>query len=917
MSDILAQIIENAYRDRPTALDLGNCGLQNFPMEVLEMDWLQELMLSSEWYEWKNDKWEVGKSRNGGKPNRIHTLPENLGRLKNLRKLVIEGGWLVKWDLSDLGPLASLQHLEYLYVGYTGVFDLRPLQNLQNLRFLYISHARITDLAPLGALHKLEHLFINANRIADLAPLAKLTNLQQLDISSTLVEELTPLNGLSNLKVLDLGSTPIRDIRPLANLGAMQHLVLRNIKIDTLQALSSLGELVRLDIRNTEVRELEPLQKLNKLQKLFASNTHVENIEPLRHLDQLTQLFLSNTNVRSIEPILGLIKKNIPVVSDWESGEGIVLNKCPLTDPPAEIVKNGNDAIVQYFESKAKQGEALLFEAKLLIVGEPGAGKTTLRRKLIDRNAELPTESESTRGIAIQHYPFNTRRADRQFTAHIWDFGGQEIYKATHQFFLTRRSVYVLVADNRREDTDFNYWLHSIETFGGESPLLILFNEKAERQQLRFNPAALRSQFPNLKETLEVNLRTNKGLDQVINAIEFELESLPHIGEYLPAQWVKIREDLLEHAAQTPFIKATTYYDICDKYGVQDQKEQDILSDYLHDLGVFLFFRQDPLLRRLIILNNEWATEGVYKVLDNPDIIQKKGEFDDAILSQVFRRTQWEEKQPELLRLMLNFELCYQVPNRKPETYIMPQLLPSLQPEYNWNPEQAPEIHVRYNYEFMPKGILTRLIVRLHHHIEDQGLVWKDGVLLKNDDGRAEIIENYPFRRIDIRVSGREQRVLMSGICEEIDALNRTFPKIKVQKLVPCNCAECAPEGADRHFFRYETLMRARERGRFTVECEKSFLDVSILSLIDAVFVQGHVTLSNPYSTVNAVRVRELLENNMVEEALALMPRTDEVSLLRARFRGGQQDFAVNLIQIADWQQIIAQVRKGILDLLP
>ncbi|WP_347242416.1 hypothetical protein [Nostoc sp. FACHB-888] len=29
----------------------------------------------------------------------------------------------------------------------------------------------------------------------------------------------------------------------------------------------------------------------------------------------------------------------------------------------------------------------------------------------------------------------------REFRVNIWDFGGQEIYHATHQFFLTRRSL--------------------------------------------------------------------------------------------------------------------------------------------------------------------------------------------------------------------------------------------------------------------------------------------------------------------------------------------------------------------------------------------------------------------------------------------------------------------------------------------
>ena len=87
------------------------------------------------------------------------------------------------------------------------------------------------------------------------------------------------------------------------------------------------------------------------------------------------------------------------------------------------------------------------------------------------RGAVSKTRSEVA--IDVIHYEFpsaiRTREGDREkilkrkFQVNIWDFGGQEIYHATHQFFLTRRSVYILVCDDRKEDTDFFYWLQVVE----------------------------------------------------------------------------------------------------------------------------------------------------------------------------------------------------------------------------------------------------------------------------------------------------------------------------------------------------------------------------------------------------------------------------------------------------------------------
>jgi internalin A len=116
-----------------------------------------------------------------------------------------------------------------------------------------------------------------------------------------------------------------------------------------------------------------------------------------------------------------------------------------------------------------------LYEAKLLLVGEGGAGKTSLAKKVQDEHYQLNPNEASTEGINV--IPWDFEQLNYQtFRVNIWDFGGQEIYHATHQFFLTRRSVYALVADTRKENTDFYYWLKVIELLSDKSPVLIVKN---------------------------------------------------------------------------------------------------------------------------------------------------------------------------------------------------------------------------------------------------------------------------------------------------------------------------------------------------------------------------------------------------------------------------------------------------------
>jgi len=43
-----------------------------------------------------------------------------------------------------------------------------------------------------------------------------------------------------------------------------------------------------------------------------------------------------------------------------------------------------------------------LFEVRVLVLGEPRAGKTTLRRKLLDVGTSMPAEQESTKAFEIE-----------------------------------------------------------------------------------------------------------------------------------------------------------------------------------------------------------------------------------------------------------------------------------------------------------------------------------------------------------------------------------------------------------------------------------------------------------------------------------------------------------------------------------
>ena len=516
----------------------------------------------------------------------------------------------------------------------------------------------------------------------------------------------------------------------------------------------------------------------------------------------------------------------------------------PIENPPLAIVRQGNEAIRNYYDQIAAQGKDYLYAAKMLIVGEGEAGKTTLAHKIADPDCPLPHIDARTRGITIHPHSFTTRAKDnsenREFQLNVWDFGGQEMYHATHRFFLSRRSLYVLVADNRKDNTDFNYWLNIIEYFAGKSPIIILLNEKDDLQR-NINQSEMRSRYPeSIKEVVKLNFKTAEETDQnkrqtrlkkiheLINQIEHHAAHLPHIGEPVPAHWVDVKQAV--ESDERNHIYRQQFDQICHQLEITADQDIDTLLGYFHDLGIVLNFADSSFLKDRVILKPEWATNAIYRLFDHDQIKAKAGRFTRTDCIELWQERKYQYMHDVLIELMKNFHLVYQIKNT--ENLVAPQMLPDNTPNYHWEESNNSLMQFRYDF-FMPKGILWQFIVNLYRYIENHDWVWRNGVILKRGNSRAEIIENLFERRIYIRLSGKSIAELRAIITDELDTISKSYHRLKYEKMVPCKCSVCQLE-SEPHFFKYSVLKKRQESGkRNTIECEISEEDVSIRLLLE------------------------------------------------------------------------------------
>ncbi|NQZ07155.1 MAG: leucine-rich repeat domain-containing protein [Algicola sp.] len=827
--DYIQEEIDEVKAGRSKMLSFSHTQLTEIPDEVFELTGLEKLDIQR---------------------TKITNIPAKIKQLKRLKVLDIRGTEIeVAPDIPGLilnyGCLlrsnVAVENVIGLRLEGEGKVDVwpEPIFELPNLISLELT-PRKNNIIPsnIARLSQLEALELSRNNLITIpAGIFQLSNLKFLNLDNNGLTELpAKIVNLSKLSELKLSKNPLNTVPTvIQRLKGLKKLDLSGVGLSCLpEWLAELKALEHLWCSNNKLKDLPAsISELKSLAFLSLSQNPLRQIpKSIFELKSLRGLWLwdvaSTSQITEI-PADILKLKNLNLL-DVEGQ--------PIQTPPPEVVKKGIGAIRDYY-LQLESGKDYLCEAKLIIVGEGGAGKTSLAKKIEDPTYELSEEQGSTEGIDVIEWPFPTtievdndgtkETINKEFRVNIWDFGGQEIYHSTHQFFLTKRSLYILLADNRKEDTDFNYWLNVIELLSDGSPVLIVKNEKQDRKR-DINLARLQQRFGNLVQVLSTNLATNRGLEEITTAIRQQVVKLPHIGTPLPKTWKVVREVL--ESDSRDHITLEQYFELCKEHDFTSISNNLQLSDYLHDLGICLHFQDDDLLKQTVILKPTWGTDAVYRVLDNKKVLANHGRFDRSDLEAIWSEPKYQNMHEQLLQLMMKFQLCYQIADT--DAYIAPQLLEVTQPEYDW--DCTANLTLKYRYDFMPKGIITRFIVALHPLIVDQELVWKDGVVLTYEGSQAQVIEDYTQREITVRVQGSNKKGFLDALGDELKKIHNSYPQLQFDRYLPCNCSTCVVSDTP-NYYPYKILQRFSQDKK-EIQCHFSYEMVDAELLIEKVLIR-------------------------------------------------------------------------------
>ena len=880
--DELLKLLAQAKAEKWSRLDLAGMDLEELPPQIGELPHLQTLVLGKIDYQTRQLKGnrltklppEIGKLRSLTTlsliGNQLRQLPVDIGQLTPLTDLYLSSNQLTHLP-ADIGQLISLTNLDLRYNQLTHLpADIGQLTFLNNL---YLSNNQLTQLPTdigqltflttlnlrsnqlthlpkdIGKLTSLNTLDLNENHLTHLPKdIGKLTSLTSLDLSYNQLTQLPEdIGKLTSLTTLNLNENQLTQLpKDIGKLTSLTTLDLRSNQLTQLPSeIGQLTSLTRLYLRYNQLHEVpSEIGQLTSLTRLYLNYNQLHEVpSEIGQLTSLTRLYLSDNQLREVPGFL----QELPNLKQLD------LRGNPLPIPteilgPKEPWENPGDIsrIFNFYFNTQRKAEPF-YEAKLILVGDGGAGKTTLANKLQDPDYDLE-QAKRTEGIDVT--PWDIQHPDGYpYRINLWDFGGQDIYHATHQFFLTKRSIYVLVHDNREGKTDFYYWLRLVELLSDGSPVLLVKNRK-EGCHGNIDEGSLRKQFSTLKESHATNLKTNKGLEEAQKLIqEYLCNRLPHIGQPIPAHWASIRAVLENMSSTRNYIDIKEYKTLCRQSGFNDEQDMLYASQFLHDLGICLHFQKDRFLSKYLILKPTWATDSIYKIFENDTVRDDFGHFNDVTLETLWDEKDEAEMRDELLLLMKNFELCYEIPSA-PGNYIAPHLLEDISPKYHW--DETDNLILSYFYPFKPKQIFPSFIVNLHNKIDyrttdNQALVWKHGVILTNGHTRAEIIEDEHYRNahLKIRVSGADKRGFLTVIAHELEKIQNSYgsgdTKLDYETRIPCNCTEC--KGSQHpNTYTWAHLERRLRRQKYRFECELSFEFVDVRSLITDVTTGSPLT---------------------------------------------------------------------------
>lgn len=640
--------------------------------------------------------------------------------------------------ISKIEGLSTLRYLHDLSLGDNNIEEIEGLQYLTNLHKLDLRSNKIKKLKGLDYQKFLWYLDLNDNQITDVDTTNGLPELSWLDIGeNNLVKpgaltqftsldtlyleenELTSLDGIENLtslKLLSIHTNILDDITPISCLTKLETLWLHENKIRDISTLSSLINLVELDVENNEISDISILASLSELQIVDLSCNLVEDISALLNLSKLKVAKLTDT---PIEQKL-----------------------------PSAVVGAGWPAIRDRLLSESKEQFPLFKEVKVLLLGNTNVGKSNLLEYL--ETNKTPTGTASTHGIQYACLS----NVLKETNIHIWDFGGQEYFHATHQLFFSADALNILLwsrQDEPRQSETFeacfelNYWLRCIEQLvpkDTNNPIEVIIAEN-------------KIDLNNLEQTLIDQVYYKSKLPHFnLQFVHFSLKTLKRMGHFQELLTERIEKlytnqpySYKEYLATIR--RAATDVVTIKKIG-QDIDKIKIAMKVFHNMGILLYFHE--VIPDMVFIKPQALLNFLYQEVLGKE---RNEQIKMSLIEKAISGNKWDLSIDHVVGLLKHFDLVFEVPNYK-DTLFVPQYLkdaPILIDLFEKYHFQQPNIIITSDHFLMSLAMLRVFSgygAFVKRNDQRERLFWKDGIVIDKNGQLLMIKLNRVKQQIEL-----------------------------------------------------------------------------------------------------------------------------------------------------------------------
>jgi internalin A len=613
--------------------------------------------------------------------------------------------------------------------------------------------------------------------------------------------------------------------------------------------------------------------------------------------------------------------------------------KCPWNPELAAASEQGLDAVKAYLRAQAEE-KIVLNEAKLILIGEGEVGKSCLLDALRD---EPFHKRPSTHGIEIKPVRVTHSGIDgseTEISLNTWDFGGQKVYRQTHQMFFTAPAVYLVVWKPREgpQQGAVEFWIETIlSRAGNDVRILVIATHGGPGQRLPdLAQQELRDRFGNsIVGFLSVDSQPEgydkddestwdgprKGIEELKSRIAEIAAGLPAMGREVPASWKSVLTALQERGKDTPWIKYKDFQNLCRPRKVSHELAA-TYAGMLKTLGYIIHYGQDGEdndqgLGQYMILRPDYLAKAISFVLDDQTTRDQHGLITHERLSSLWSDPPYNyefgypEEIHELFRkLMEQFDLSYEVAHDpaaqdpKP-TSLIAQLVdenPPKLPDWSDIPLEAEDekkqicqiVEKDGDKSASAEGLFYRLIARLHRYSlgkanHDLSVHWQYGLMLEDaHNGRALL--RHIGNDIHITVRGAYPEFMLYELTREVRWLvenpDEGWKGLRCDIMVPC-VEPCGLKEPGRGLFEVGALKESRLEGRPEYPCD-AVIDGQRCKKwqpIDCLLQNSTSTRapSPQLSDLDVVKIRDAIMEKVRDELREQIHGKDHKDLLRFR----------------------------------